>query len=117
RYYGGFGKGSNVERTTDFCRLSDLERLAISKRLYEIAEGEMTELAKLSGGRVFPAASLQDARGAFRRVAEDIGTTYRIGYYSTNEARDGKFRRITVEPKGLPKGAVVRAREGYTARP
>ena len=117
RYYGGFGKGSNVERTTDFCQLGDFERLAISKRLYEIAEAEMAELAKLSGGRVFPAASLQDARGAFRRVAEDIGTTYRIGYYSTNEARDGKFRRITVETRNLPAGTVVRAREGYTARP
>ena len=117
RYYGGFGAGSKVERTSDFCQLGDFERLAISKRLYEIAAAEMEELAKISGGRVFPAASLADARAAFRRVAEDIGTTYRLGYYSTNETRDGKFRTIKIETKGLPAGTRVRAREGYTARP
>ncbi len=115
RYYATFGKGSNIEKASNFCQLGDFERLAVSKKLYEIAELEMNDLAKVSGGRVFPAADLTEARTAFRQVAAEIGTRYSLGYSPTNETRDGKFRTIKVELKGLPSGAKVRAREGYTA--
>jgi len=114
RYYATFSRDSKLERISDFCRLGDFERLAISKKLYEMAELEMNSLAKLSGGRVFPAADLNDARAAFKQVADDIGTRYSLGYYPSNDKRDGKFRSIRVDLKGLPPGAKVRAREGYT---
>ena len=115
RYYAAFGSKANLERTEDFCKLGDFEKLAISKRLYEIADSEINTLAKASGGKVFPAADLSEARLAFRTVADTIGTQYRIGYYSSNEKRDGTYRKIKIELKGLPPGSVVRAREGYTA--
>lgn len=115
RYYAAFGSKANLERTEDFCKLGDFEKLAISKRLYEIADSEINTLAKSSGGKVFPAADLSEARLAFRTVADTIGTQYRLGYYSTNDKRDGTFRKIKVELKGLPPGSVVRAREGYTS--
>jgi len=114
RYYATFSRDAKLERISDFCRLGDFERLAISKRLYELADTEMNALAKLSGGRVFPAADLTDARAAFSQVAADIGQRYSLGYYPINNIRDGKFRSIRVELKGLPAGAKVRAREGYT---
>ncbi len=115
RYYSGFGTGSNVERAVDFCQLGEFERLAVSKSLYEIADAEMAELAKLSGGRVFPIDGISGARLAFRQVADELGTMYSIGYYSANEAKDGKFRSIKVTVKGVPPGSQIRAREGYTA--
>jgi len=115
RYYASFSKGSKVEKAADFCGLGDFERLAISKALYELAETEMNDLAKVSGGRVLPAADLTEARQAFKQVASDIGTRYSLGYYSTNEKRDGKYRAIKVELKGLPPGTALRSREGYTA--
>jgi VWFA-related protein len=115
RYYASFSKGSNIEKASDFCKLGDFERLAISKKLYELAAFEMNDLAKISGGRVFPAADLSETRSAFKQVAAEIGTRYSLGYYSTNEKRDGKFRAIKVELKGLPAGTQLRAREGYTA--
>jgi len=115
RYYRSFGARSNVEQTTDFCKLGDFERLAISKKLYEIAEVEMSSVAKRSGGKVFPAGDLTDARTAFKSVAAEIGTKYSLGYYSSNGKRDGSYRKIRVELRGLPAGAQVRAREGYTA--
>ncbi len=115
RYYRSFSSRSNVERTSNFCELGDFERLAISKKLYEIAGLELTSLAKRSGGKVFPAGDLTDARNAFRSVAAEIGTKYSLGYYSSNGKRDGSFRKIRVELRGLPAGAEVRAREGYTA--
>jgi len=115
RYYRSFGPKSNVERTEDFCKLGDFERLAISKTLYEIAEDEMNKLAKSSGGKVFAVADLSEARAAFKSVADEIGTKYSLGYYSSNNKRDGTYRRIKVELKGVPLGTSIRAREGYTA--
>ena len=114
RYYRSF-KNKKMEKAVDFCQLGDFERLAISKKLYEIADSEMDGLAKASGGKVFPVADLTEARDAFKSVAEEIGTKYTLGYYPTNDKRDGTYRKIRVEIKGVPAGTIVRAREGYTA--
>lgn len=115
RYYKSIVAKPNMEKTTDFCQLGEFERLAISKRLYEIADSEMNELAKLSGGKVFPVDDLNEARSAFKRVADEIGTKYTLTYYPSNDKKDGTYRKIKVELKGLPAGTQVRAREGYTA--
>jgi Ca-activated chloride channel family protein len=115
RYYRTFYPKSKVEKISGFCALGDFERLDISKRLYELADMEMNMLAKSSGGKVFPVADLSEARTAFSKVAQEIGTKYSLGYYSTNEKRDGSYRKIKVELKGVPVGVTVRAREGYTA--
>lgn len=115
RYYGSIASKPNMEKAVNFCELGDFERLAISKRLYEMADNEMNELAKASGGKVLPVGDLSEARAAFKRVAEEIGTKYTIGYYPSNDKKDGTVRTIKVEVKGLPAGAQIRAREGYKA--
>ena len=115
RYFKTLNAKSNNEKAVSFCQLGDFERLAISKKLYEIADGEMNDLAKMSGGRVFPVADLSEARKAFKSVADEIGTRYTLGYYSTNDKRDGTYRKIRVELKNVPAGTQVRSREGYTA--
>jgi len=114
RYYRRF-VSSKLEKISNFCELGDFERLAISKNLYELADAEMEQLAKISGGKVFPIGDLSEARLAFKSVAEEIGMKYSLGYYSSNEKRDGTYRKIKVEVKGLPAGAQIRAREGYMA--
>lgn len=114
RYYRQF-KNAKMEKATNFCDLGEFERLAISKNLYDLANAEMQNLAKTSGGKVFPVADLSDARNAFKEVADEIGTKYSLGYYSSNEKRDGTYRKIKIELKGVPAGAQIRAREGYTA--
>jgi VWFA-related protein len=115
RYYRTFYPKSNVEKVSDFCGLGDFERLDISKNLYALADSEMQKLAKNSGGKVFPATSLNDARAAFSEVAAELGTKYALGYYPKNQKRDGSFRKITVEVTGIPKGSQIRARVGYSA--
>src|SRR5215204_5259492 len=115
RYYRVYYPKSNVEKTFNFCGLGDFERLAISKGLYELADKQMQALARSSGGRVFPVADLTEARNAFKSVADEIGTKYSLGYYSSNEKRDGTYRKIKIELKGVPNGSQIRAREGYTA--
>lgn len=115
RYYRTFFRKSNVEKISEFCQLGDFERLDISKKLYELANLEMNTLAQTSGGKVFPVADLSEARAAFMKVADEIGTKYNLGYYPSNDKRDGTYRKIKIELKGVPAGAVIRAREGYTA--
>jgi VWFA-related protein len=98
----------------DFCRLGQFERMDISRRLYALARGEMRDLARSTGGQNFAAASLQEARAAFAQVANEIGTQYSLGYYPSNKARDGRYRQIKVELRGVKEGR-VRARDGYYA--
>jgi VWFA-related protein len=99
----------------NFCLMGAFERMQISRDLYNLARREMNELARASGGRIFPATDLRDARAAFAQVAQEIGTQYSLGYYPANKARDGRYRAIRVEVRGVAGGAQVRAREGYYA--
>jgi VWFA-related protein len=109
-----FNPYAQKEDYQDFCRLGQFERMDISRKLYNLARHEMAEMAHGSGGKNFAAADLQDARAAFAQVANEIGTQYSLGYYPANKTRDGRFRQIKVELRGV-KDATVRAREGYYA--
>src|SRR5215212_6289065 len=115
RYRELFFPKAKAETFNSFCQMGPFERMSISRELYNLARREMNELARVSGGRSFVAATLSDARAAFARVAEDIGTQYSLGYYPTNKARDGKFRSIKLEVRGLKDKAQIRARDGYYA--
>ena len=115
RYRQLFFPKAKAENFNSFCEMGPFERMSISRALYNLARREMNDLARMSGGRSFEAATLADARAAFARVAADIGTHYSLGYYPTNKARDGKFRSIKLEVRGLKDKAQVRARDGYYA--
>lgn len=98
----------------NFCALGEFQRMQISRDLYTLARREMINLAVTTGGKTFEAFDLRDARRAFALVAQEIGTQYSLGYYSTNKLRDGSFRKIRVETPKI-KGAKIETREGYTA--
>ena len=115
RYRQLFFPKAKAENFNSFCQMGPFERMSISRELYNLARREMNDLARGSGGRSFEAATLADARAAFARVANDIGTLYSLGYYPTNKARDGKFRSIKLEVKGLKDKTQIRARDGYYA--
>jgi VWFA-related protein len=109
-----FVPSAQREDYQDFCKLGQFERMDISRQLYKLARREMDQLARSSGGRNFEAADLQQARAAFADVANEIGTQYSLGYYPADRTRDGRFRKIKVEVRGV-KDASVRARDGYYA--
>ena len=71
----------------------------------------MKELADRTGGRA--AYNTNDLARAVRRAIDDARVTYTIGYYSTDEAQDGKFREIKV--KVNRPHLDVRHRKGYFA--
>lgn len=114
RYRRVFASRADAADYANFCRMGQFERMDISRTLYRLAKAEMEQLAKDSGGRTFTALDLRDARRAFSQVAEEIGKLYSLGYYPSNKARDGGYRTIRVEVRGVP-GAQVTAREGYQA--
>ena len=77
------------------------------------ARAFLNSLADLSGGRVFqPTASRELAR-IYQSILDELGAQYVLGYVSDNPARDGKFRRITVETR-RPE-LKLRHRSGYDA--
>ena len=57
--------------------------------------------------------SLRELDRAFSSLAEQLRTQYVLGFFSTNEKRDGAFRKLTVKIK--KPGYAARARSGYYA--
>lgn len=82
-------------------------------QLYLKADSYLIELASRSGGRLLRADTLGSLPDAFAKIAAELRTQYAIGYYPTNKARDGQYRKIKV--KSTRKNVVVRARPGYRA--
>lgn len=114
RYRRIFAPQTDAGDFQNFCQLGMFQRMQISRNLYSLARREMATLARTTGGKTFEAFDLRDARRAFALVAQEIGTQYSLGYYSTNKQRDGAFRRIRIEIPKL-KNASIQTREGYNA--
>jgi len=76
-----------------------------------LSQQSLQVLAEQTGG--FAAINRNDFAGAFERVVRENSSYYVLGYYPTNERRDGRFRRIEVRVKRP--GLQVRARRGYVA--
>jgi VWFA-related protein len=76
-----------------------------------IEHDSLRTIADETGG--FAVLNQNDFRNAFSRILDDNSSYYVLGYYPTNEKRDGKFRNVQV--RMLKPGLKVRARRGYVA--
>jgi VWFA-related protein len=74
-----------------------------------LSQDSLRVLATSTGG--FAAVNRNDLNGAFDRIVAENSSYYMFGYYSTNERRDGRFRKIEVRVKRP--GLRVRSRNGY----
>ncbi len=72
----------------------------------------LTSLASDTGGTAFTDSN--DFGEAFARVERDISAYYILGFASTNQAKDGRFRRITVRLKNRT-NVRIQAKDGYYA--
>jgi len=79
----------------------------------EVAQQHDSLRALADGSGGFAAYNSNDLSTAFSRIRQDNSTYYVLGYYATNDKRDGKFR--TIEVHTTRPGLQVRARKGYTA--
>ena len=109
----GLGAGAD-----DLIEVQDLPadpalNLGISTFYNETRFGQdsLRVLSDETGG--FALVNTNDFAGGFERVVADNSSYYLLGYYSTNERRDGKYRKIEVKVR--QPGLTVRARKGYVA--
>jgi len=77
-----------------------------------LAQDSLRVMGEETGG--FAVINKNDFATAFQRIVDDNSSYYVMGYYSPNDKRDGRFRKIEVRLRDKP-GYVVRARKGYVA--
>jgi VWFA-related protein len=78
----------------------------------ETSQANLRQLAEETGGVAF--VGRNDFNQAFDRIVQENSSYYVLGYYSTNDRRDGRMRNITVRVAGHP-DAQVTYRKRYAA--
>jgi VWFA-related protein len=85
--------------------------------VYDPREGNNAGVAKKiadeTGGRMIAVNSEKHLLEAFDQISEELRSQYTLGYYPTNAAQDGKFRKLKVEASD--KDLKVLTRRGYYA--
>jgi len=95
---------------------------------YLQGKNQMGEFARLTGGRAYFPRFDGEIPGDMQEIAAMLRSQYSLGYTPTNQAKDGKYRKIKVDlvgddgaplevrnQKGKKVKIVVYARQGYTA--
>lgn len=75
------------------------------------ARQSLTRIAAATGGFALNASNGFD--NAFNRIVQENSSYYVLGFSSSNERRDGRYRKLDVRVKGP--GLTVRGRAGYMA--
>jgi VWFA-related protein len=75
------------------------------------AQDSLRVISEGTGG--FAVVNQNDLNAAFERIVRDNSSYYVLGYYSSNDRRDGKLRKIQV--RVARPGVRVQARDAYTA--
>ncbi|HUK31624.1 MAG TPA: VWA domain-containing protein [Candidatus Acidoferrum sp.] len=73
----------------------------------------LSTLAQDTGGKLF--ADEGDFSKIFKEVQDDSTGYYMLNYFSSNTARDGRYRTVKVKLVNAPAGAKITARAGYYA--
>jgi VWFA-related protein len=73
----------------------------------------LTRLAHETGGKAFFPFSATDLAANFQEIGRELRSQYSLAYRSTNPARDGTFRNISVLAR--EKDYHVRSKTGYFA--
>jgi Ca-activated chloride channel homolog len=79
--------------------------------------GLLTEISEQTGGRHFPVENINELPDIAAKIGMELRNQYLLGYTSTNQERDGKYRKVNVKVvqiKGMP---TLKAswRQGYYA--
>lgn len=80
---------------------------------FKEAEYVLRQLATETGGRAFFPQRPEDLAGIYGVIADELASQYVIGYASSNQKRDGSWRRLTVQVNRT--GTTARTKRGYFA--
>ena len=86
------------------------------KRSFQASRSEygMKSLAQETGARSFSALQVRDLAGVYKSIGQELSRQYALGYTSTNQRRDGAYRRVNVRIVDRA-NAQPRTRAGYLA--
>jgi VWFA-related protein len=104
---GGEAQNASLRGTSPYSGQSTINALNSNFTTQET----LVTLASDTGGRAF--LDSNDFSKIFKGVQDDTSTYYLLGYHSTNPARDGRYRRISVKVN-VP-GVRIDYRRGYYA--
>jgi VWFA-related protein len=71
------------------------------------------KLSDETGGRTIEVSSERKLNEAFDQISDELRSQYTVGYYPTNTAKDGRFRKVRVETTN--KDFKILTRKGYYA--
>ena len=91
-------------------RIGDLRE---GLRVLEASERNLEQLTGATGGRLYKPQSFDALDRVYGEIADELRHQYALYYTPTNPARDGRFRRISVEVPG--RQLQVSTRIGYYA--
>ena len=110
------GLGGMAEEGIEVQAFPDDQTLGINSQSMfnelQLGQNSLRVMAAETGG--FAIVNTNDFNGAFQRIVDDNSAYYVLGYYPTNDKRDGRFRKIEVKVPSRPR-AQIRARKGYIA--
>ena len=87
------------------------------KRMVRHSKKILSELAESTGGAAYFPNSLDEVQPICTMIAHDIRNQYTLGYYPTNESKNGAFRAVQVLVNAKGRGKLsVRTRTGYYAK-
>lgn len=72
----------------------------------------MEQLSEISGGRVLFPSRIEEIIPLYEQIGRELGTSYSLGYVSSNPRLDGHFRQIEVRTRGANL-QVTQSRSGY----
>jgi VWFA-related protein len=75
--------------------------------------GAAKKLTEQTGGRLIEVRSEKKLEEAFEQISEELRSQYTLGYYPSNNKKDGSFRKLKLEVKR--DGMKALARRGYYA--
>ena len=114
-----------IERIVAESRMSATQNLDFLQ-----ADNELKTFAKETGGQAFFPRFTGEMPEVYRAISQSLRNQYSLGYSPNNQAKDGKFRKLTVqlvnpgtneplkmldEKTGKPMKYTILAKTGYTA--
>jgi Ca-activated chloride channel family protein len=85
-----------------------------AQRLAKTCQATLSLLATETGGPLYRAKKIEDLKGVYEQVINDLGKVYSLGYRPGNSVADGSWRAVKVQLLNHPE-MVTRARPGYYA--
>jgi Ca-activated chloride channel homolog len=95
--------------------LNEYKKNLFHKSIPEKARDALNRISEESGGKAFFPEQIGELPNIVSEIAAELRRQYSIGFFSSNAARDGSWRRVKIELKNAAADNHVRYRRGYYA--